>query len=103
MEAIKGKNRAYHKHGFLFISRQGIGLDIVNRHSMVNITWLVHSLILAIVTNMYARFYAKSRETCQRIGRSKAALLGHCIKSCICNTFRDCEKPSVGADARGNP
>ncbi len=35
------------------------------------------------------------------MGRPKAASLGHCIKSCICNKFGDCEKPSVGADALG--
>jgi len=51
----------------------------------------------------YAGFYAKSRETCQRIGRSKAVPNGHCIKSCILDKFKDYEKPSVGADARGNP
>jgi hypothetical protein len=68
---------------------------------MVNITWLVHSLILAIVTNMYARFYAKSRETCQKIGRSKATPLGYCIKSCILDKLKDCEKPSAHADALG--
>jgi hypothetical protein len=37
------------------------------------------------------------------MGRPKAASLGHCIKSCILYKFEDCEKPSVGADARGNP
>jgi hypothetical protein len=51
----------------------------------------------------YAGFYAKSRETCQRIGRPKPSPLGHCIKSCILNNFRDYEEPSVGADAQGNP
>ena len=29
LEPIKGKSRAYDKHGFLVISRQGIGLDII--------------------------------------------------------------------------
>jgi hypothetical protein len=45
--------------------------------------------------------YAKSRETCQKIGRSKAAPLGYCIKSCILDKSRDCEKPSTHADALG--
>ena len=28
---------------------------------------------------------------------------GHCIKSCIFDKFRDCEKSSIHADSRGDP
>lgn len=53
------------------------------------------------MSKKYTGFYAKGREACQRMGRPKAAPLGHYIKPCICNNFGDCEKLSVGADALG--
>jgi hypothetical protein len=35
------------------------------------------------------------------MGKPKAASLGHCIKSCILDKLKDCEKPSAHADALG--
>ncbi len=36
------------------------------------------------------------------MGRPKAVLLGHCIKSCLFDTVREWEEPSVGAESFGN-
>lgn len=54
------------------------------------------------MSKTYAGFYAKSRKACQRMGRPKDTPFGHCIKSCILNNFRDCEKPSVGTEFHGH-
>lgn len=47
-------------------------------------------------------FYAKRRETCQRIRRPKAAPIGHYIKFCILDKLGGYEKPSVGVDSHGH-